>query len=544
MERQQVIELKNEVRRGIRNPDSRVLRLLSTLHREARAAGDNSLMGFVCFHYADYYFFMEPDTEKFYRYLKKAVGSMLDCEDRSMLGHAYNLLGVDAHTHGSYTIAFHYYLTAKKLGEEHGDEVLGSAVSANIARLMTELANHKQAETYLLESLKQLMKEGYQESNTLPALTIYYLRGINAVFLNKKKIALDSKKRIEDVLEDCPEDVRRAFRLAYLFLQAQITLMGKKQSALPAYINEMIPLIREEVALFDCMEDIRYLGEALLEQGYPDYVEQILAAAAVKIPDCGITRIERMYYELELKYYTAVHAERRAAESRLCLSDCIARQDDEQTAYSLRAIALSTMMADLRFKQQEAQKENLLLRRQADTDSLTRLPNRYALNDRVDRTLDAARSEQHMLGIGILDIDYFKQYNDTYGHRAGDACLKKIGAALKELGREEDVFCARYGGDEFVILAEDADARRLKRIARHLNEIIAREAIPHKGSEVSACVTVTQGYCCGIPKGETTLWDFFAEADKALYRAKEARTKKDASGRIPVRILNRGTSRT
>lgn len=102
---------------------------------------------------------------------------------------------------------------------------------------------------------------------------------------------------------------------------------------------------------------------------------------------------------------------------------------------------------------------NIRLLEKSETDALTRLANRFRLNDYLDQVFEKALSEQTPLAMEILDIDYFKQYNDNYGHQAGDECIKRIAKQL-ELMQNDMIFCARYGGDEFIILYQNMTEKR------------------------------------------------------------------------------------
>jgi len=98
-------------------------------------------------------------------------------------------------------------------------------------------------------------------------------------------------------------------------------------------------------------------------------------------------------------------------------------------------------------KRREMEKANERLLEKSETDPLTRLANRFRLNDYLERAFERARDDQRAFAVEILDIDYFKEYNDNYGHQAGDACIVAIADELRKM-QSRDTFCARYGGDD------------------------------------------------------------------------------------------------
>ena len=163
---------------------------------------------------------------------------------------------------------------------------------------------------------------------------------------------------------------------------------------------------------------------------------------------------------------------------------------------------------------------NIRLPEKSETDALRRLANRFRLNDYLDQVFEKALSEQTPLAMEILDIDYFKQYNDNYGHQAGDECIKRIAKQL-ELMQNEMIFCARYGGDEFIILYQNMTEEAVRHAAEGLRQRIIDLGIQHAYSKAMPIVTISQGICYDIPKDDTKSWDFLHAADAMLYQVKK-----------------------
>ena len=155
-------------------------------------------------------------------------------------------------------------------------------------------------------------------------------------------------------------------------------------------------------------------------------------------------------------------------------------------------------------------------------DSMTGLANRTSLNEYLSAQFEQACLQQELLGVGMLDIDYFKEYNDTYGHLMGDRCIEAIADILRAL-QSDRIFCARYGGDEFFVLVHGLTTEEVIGIADRINEQLLKEKIPHKKSLVSRYVTVSQGIANGTPDEGESMIDLTHLADNALYRAKEKR---------------------
>lgn len=160
-----------------------------------------------------------------------------------------------------------------------------------------------------------------------------------------------------------------------------------------------------------------------------------------------------------------------------------------------------------------------LLREWASRDGMTGLYNRTAFLAHFDRILKQAGRDRRQLGLLLLDLDYFKPYNDQYGHLEGDATLRRVAQVLQnEFRRPLDLF-ARYGGEEFVGLWFDVEPGALERLAHGIVERVADLDIPHERSPHGR-VTASVGAISFIPSGNESLLGLFKLADEALYTAK------------------------
>ncbi len=155
------------------------------------------------------------------------------------------------------------------------------------------------------------------------------------------------------------------------------------------------------------------------------------------------------------------------------------------------------------------------------TDSLTGLANRRYFDERIQQEWFKSIRDKRPLSIIMVDIDFFKGYNDTYGHVEGDECLKKITKALEERVCHKAGIVARYGGEEFIVLLPNTEASGASEIAEGLRKSIKNLKIPHKSSSISEYVTISLGLSSMIVSMEDSLRSFISKADKALYLSKE-----------------------
>jgi diguanylate cyclase (GGDEF)-like protein len=159
----------------------------------------------------------------------------------------------------------------------------------------------------------------------------------------------------------------------------------------------------------------------------------------------------------------------------------------------------------------------------ATHDGLTTLLNRAAFEDQIRRVWQQAQRDRQMVAVIMIDIDYFKAYNDRYGHQAGDDCLRRVATALREAARRRPLdFVARYGGEELVAVLYGADKSYGESIARSLLSAVRELRIPHAGSQTQPYVTISVGVVSADAYRMASHDAAVQLADQALYAAKDA----------------------
>ncbi|MBC3875812.1 GGDEF domain-containing response regulator [Undibacterium flavidum] len=158
----------------------------------------------------------------------------------------------------------------------------------------------------------------------------------------------------------------------------------------------------------------------------------------------------------------------------------------------------------------------------AQRDALTGLYNRGYFDKAIDVEFKRLQRHQLPLGIALVDIDHFKNYNDTYGHIAGDIALRAVAEALQLATKRPGELVARYGGEEFVVLLPQVDASVLAQYGQLICDAVRALQIPHQASSCAAHITISVGLSIEIPHAESSPKDCIERADRALYHAKES----------------------
>jgi diguanylate cyclase (GGDEF)-like protein len=176
----------------------------------------------------------------------------------------------------------------------------------------------------------------------------------------------------------------------------------------------------------------------------------------------------------------------------------------------------------LKYQKADLQRANEQLQQLASIDGLTGITNRRHFDEMFAHEWRRAQRVGHSLAVLMLDIDFFKRYNDTYGHQAGDECLSKVAACLRVCLKRPGDLVARYGGEEFVVLLPDLTQEGAHAIASYMCQQVEALGIAHEASDVKPVITISVGAATCEPMQGSTPTELLSKADDALYDAKSA----------------------
>lgn len=171
---------------------------------------------------------------------------------------------------------------------------------------------------------------------------------------------------------------------------------------------------------------------------------------------------------------------------------------------------------------QQLQEANIASQRLATTDSLTQVGNRRRFDECLNLEWRRMARELAPLSLILCDIDFFKLYNDTYGHQAGDHCLQQVAKAISSCVRRPADLIARYGGEEFAVILPSTEVSGAVHMAENIRSGVQALEIAHANSPLDKYVTLSFGVASTIPSHEFSPETLIATADKALYQAKDS----------------------
>ncbi|ANB61557.1 diguanylate cyclase [Anoxybacteroides amylolyticum] len=196
------------------------------------------------------------------------------------------------------------------------------------------------------------------------------------------------------------------------------------------------------------------------------------------------------------------------------------------TARNLRnkksVLAVARDITKRKEAEEQLKKANDLLQRISSLDGLTGIYNRRTFDDYLSREWRLAARNKTPISLIMLDIDFFKSFNDTYGHQRGDECLQQVAKTLEQTLKRPTDLVARYGGEEFAVILPSTDLNGAYTVAEQLRKNVEALHIPHAGSLISRYVTISLGVATMKPASASDDGkQLIALADEGLYKAKQ-----------------------
>lgn len=499
----------------------RTLKGCLEIERYAKEHKDAALLGFAYFYSGETYYVLN-DAEHMFRYIAQAIRLLDQTKQWELIGRSYNLMAISSINKGNVSTAMDYYLTGLNYCHKYGVTKMESSIMQNLGNLYMENGVYHEAQSYF-EQAYSYYKSNLAKKGNYVGLTAIYVNLARCYMLqgmlDKTRVYIE---KLDSECESYYEDID------YLYvgcMKARYYHLIRSYTRRDAQIAEIQEKIDKYVQIMEVFDDLYDFCNLMLEIDRDDVLWMVVGKLDEIVKNAGVVNLQRKVISLKIKGYRKNQdnaSYMQAAGLYYELSEIMERENKDMIVNMLY-VRSSLERANESRKQMEA--VNVKLLEQSETDQLTGLANRYRLNDYSEKVLEYCFEHQLPLAMEILDIDFFKQYNDNYGHQQGDECITAIANQLKKMENGQ-TFCARYGGDEFIVIYAGMSAEEVRERAETLRQNIMNLKLEHLYSKALPIVTISQGISYGIPEEENRSWDFLHVADMLLYRVK-ARSRND-----------------
>ena len=480
--------------------DKRAFQILKKLEKIAKDNNDSSLLGFVYHNYAGIYYDHNNHEKSFY-YIQKALYELFISNDRELIARTYNLFAIEAQRLGCYDIAYQYYQLCLIFLDEVEDSYVKGIVTSNTGDLLKEMAMPKKANTYIKESIS-LFKQSNNPAKEYAIFLVETGLALHYIYTNEISKAKKLYEKLEkDFIKlELENDIVASKWM--ILIKANLSLINfDKNNMNKEIIDNLI-----NPSSVDYAKDIIKYTHSLIEYKEFEKAKDIILSIENNLFDALPTYLKHLFLQLKVSYYYAINDKNKMLDSYSKRNVLDALYHKEKDKINYESICLMRIIDKIQDKQNKIEKENEKLQILSETDNLTNIPNRNALNRILEEKFNKAYENQYHFGIGVIDIDSFKLFNDIYGHIAGDECLKSVASILSKIGKENDFFVARYGGDEFVLIYENMSDKEINDLEKEIMNKIE--------------ISVSHGFHNEIPNENSRPWDFFGRADELLFAKK------------------------
>lgn len=457
------------------------------------------------FYHSEALFHESPSESE--EYARKSIDYLQKSNCVELLARANNLLGIIASNKENLSASLEYLLNCYELCQQNQLYHIQGLCSCNIGVIFQLLESYSESISYYQEAISCFRKSTENECFISNMITPYSNIFICAFHLKD----ISQMEECICFLREYKEYIEPIFCLS-LFESEYYHIKGDKEKA----HAKLLTAVEQSLSEKDILDDIdsyQILCDYLFEMKIFDKLLPVLDLVEKNLPENVFPRIR-----ISLLKYRLYCLEQKGDFEEYAKWTKVYIKTYEIITENYHQSVLDSV--NLRLYVARLKDNETKYKRSAMTDSLTQLYNRAGFLKLGNKLLKKAVQNQTAISIFILDIDYFKQVNDFYGHAYGDECLKEISRILKEL-QNDDFIAGRYGGDEFVMICYGSTYENLKKIASELLQKTADLKIESEKSPISDYVTLSIGINHLIPNSLDTFSDLLLEADQALYKVKE-----------------------
>lgn len=471
---------------------------------------DSKLIGFGYYYSAETYYCLN-DGSHFYETVSKALDYLQQAKEWEFVVRCYNYLGIMACTGGNLPFALDYYLNAIKYCQDYDLPEMEAILNINAGALNLQCERYTEAQRCLEQAFSYINEHPECEKYHMYMLGIYEN-------LAKCFIFQGQYDRVEEIQRHVYREhwkyADEIDKMSVLCTEALYYFHTHQFEKLDECIEMIDQGTTENMSIMDIFDDYYEYCKVLLEYNKEKEFWNVIETLETMTKNINILNLHLKIISMKMKFYRK-HSQSadylRAAGLYYEISEMMDKEQKE----------MMNNVLNLRRSLETVNRQNEILTEKSEQDALTKMPNRFKLNEQAEISFERALMEGTPIAVEILDIDYFKEFNDNYGHQEGDQCLIAVANAIKEMTEGQERFCARYGGDEFILIYEGICFEEAMEKEKELKRKIMSLELEHNYSKALPIVTVSQGMCWDVPVEGSRVWDFLHKADEMLYRVKK-----------------------
>ncbi|MDC7278746.1 GGDEF domain-containing protein [Butyrivibrio fibrisolvens] len=515
----QVVELIKQMEAVRKVENEKYVDLACDLFDMAQEEGNEDLRNFASCTLGDALCQNNEFTQAVY-YLSAGLQGIINTDEYRLICRCYNEMGIIMRSEGHFITSQENYVNSIDMARAHRMYYQEALACGNFASLCEEMGARGEALEYHYRAIEccqfiedEALKNSLLVMEYAQLTKLYVISGD----LTQAKAILDEMDRLDKEYPD--EENFFGVSLARLYYYDAI----KEKELSDRYKEDSIKAFYSVTDVVVYFDEIEALVLLLLEKREYVTLEKMFDHIDLKAGEDEVINIRLRLESWKIKMYEAI-------DDRVKIAQCSYNyyRYDSMKSRANRKSFTTTLRLKTELVQQKT--KNLFLSAQAETDTLTGLANRMKLNNVIDELFMMAVDKGHKLGVEMMDVDFFKQVNDNYGHAKGDQLLAAMGRGFREINEEfEKVFVARYGGDEFILYYYDMEDDEILQVADRIRDMVAKIG---KELEIEQ-ISVSQGIVNRVPDPLNRAWDFLNAADYALYYVKE-------HGKANVKLIHNG----
>ena len=479
-------------------------------------------------YYRGLVYYIANEGSLFYEAVTRALTSLTKVEEWELMARCYNFLGISSVNRGNAVVALDYYISAVNCCKKAQAEGFESTVMINIGALYVNCGRYDDAIEHLQAALEYYSKHPEHPKYEPYLVCIYQNMGKAYIC---KGMLVEAKCCFENIYAEHKDSLNETAQIAIWATEAMYYHIADEDEKCDECIARIHTSIEPNMPIMDMFDDIYDYIRILLDRGRDEEFWKIIDVLEPMARSTGVTNLVLRIMSLKLKFYNRRKQQEKYLEIAGQYFELAERIELENRITMNNVLNIRKTLEQVHQEKQAVEKDNARLRERSETDALTGLSNRFGLEVNFEKAFKRAMENQTPLVVEMLDMDFFKEYNDHYGHQMGDACIQNVASAIKSM--EQFGACtARYGGDEFVVIYENITKELAVEYAAELRKRVMDLGITHHKSKIAPVFTISQGMCWDIPGEGNSMNDFLHAADQMLYRVKKKRRNNFCVGNL------------